>query len=225
MADRRGTTQVRDPLSADRIVAAGVALADELGLEAVSMRRVGERLGVEAMSLYRHIGGKDALVDGMVDEVITRFPGLAGSPGGPWDRRLRDLALGAHATLRRHPWAAGPATARPVVGPAKLRFIDTVLGILLEGGASPQLAHDAMHALDTHVFAFTLQELRIAGDLHGRGSELDALLDGLSSRYRAIAATIAVARHDPAAEYAFVLDLIVDGVAGRIAESSHPGVR
>lgn len=204
----------RPPLSRDRILRAAVEVADVLGVEAVSMRRVGQQLGVEAMSLYRHVRGKDDLLDGMVDAVLAEFPVADGSLD--WRESLRALARGAHDVLLAHPWAAGLATSRPAVGPARLAFVDQVLGILRSGGCSVQLAHDAMHAVEVHVFAFTLQELRLEGG--SRGYELDALPDVNLSPH--LAESLAGATHDRAAEFEFVLELLIVGIEQAVATSA-----
>lgn len=210
---------MRETLTRDRVLLSAVELADTAGLDAVSMRRVGEALGVEAMSLYRHVRNKDDLLDGMVDAVIARFPARDGSLD--WRESLRALVRGAHDVLLRHPWVAALATSRPAVGPARLRFVDAVLGSLLAGGCSPQLAHDAMHAIEVHVFAFTLQELRLQVGLAGRGYELDDLLSGAGAdAHPHIAATLAVAEHDHVAEFEFVLELLIVGIERAIATST-----
>lgn len=209
--------RTREPLRRERILAAGVAIADAEGLDAVSMRHVGERLGVEAMSLYRHVRGKDDLLDGMVDEVIATFPPPA--LGGDWRDRLGGQVRGAHRVLVAHPWAPALATSRPAVGPARLRFVDAVLGTLLSAGCSPQLAHDALHAVEVHVFAFTLQELRLRSSRGGY--ELDHLPPEVRvASYPHLAATLAVAEHDHASEFEFVLELLMVGIERAIAASA-----
>lgn len=203
----------RLPLSRHRILRAAVEVADVLGAEAVSMRRVGEQLGVEAMSLYRHVRGKDDLLDGMVELVLAEFPGA--DPSLDWRESLRALVRGAHDVLLAHPWAAALATGRPAVGPARLTFVDQVLGILRAGGCSVQLAHDAMHAVEVHVFAFTLQELRLEGG--ARGYELDELPS--VTLYPHLAETLDGATHDRTVEFEFVLELLLVGIERAIATS------
>ncbi len=207
----------RGILSRDRILAAAVDLADRHGLDVISMRRVGESLGVEAMSLYRHLKGKDDLLDGMVDAAIDRFP--ARDESLEWRESLRALVRDAHNVLLTHPWVAALATSRPAVGPARLRFVDAVLGALLAGGCSPQLAHDAMHAVEVHVFAFTLQELRLQVGPSAHGYQLDAVLDD-PVHYPHLATTLAAATHDHVAEFEFVLELLIVGIERAIAASA-----
>lgn len=208
----------REVLSRDRVLVAAVELADQHGLDAVSMRRVGESLSVEAMSLYRHVRNKDDLLDGMVETTIARFPERDESVG--WRESLRGLVRGAHGVLLAHPWVAGLATSRPAVGPARLRFVDAVIGTLLAGGCSPQLAHDAMHAVEVHVFAFTLQELRLQVGPSAHGYQLDELLTRSgAATYPHLAATLAVAEHDHVAEFEFVLELLIVGIERAISAS------
>lgn len=205
----------RPRLSRDLILAAAIAIADAEGIDAVSMRRVGQALGVEAMSLYRHVGNKDDLLDGMVDEVIARFP--VGSLGGDWRDRLGVQVRGAHEVLVRHPWVPALATSRAAVGPGRLRFVDGVLGTLLSAGCSPQLAHDALHAVEVHVFAFTLQELRLRSTRGGYA--LDHLPSGAES-YPHLAITLAEAQHDHRTEFDFVLELLMVGIERAIATAA-----
>lgn len=205
----------REALSRERILAAGIALADADGIDAVSMRRVGQALGVEAMSLYRHVANKDDLLDGMVDAVLAQFP--VAPLGGDWRDRLGALVRGAHEVLVRHPWAPALASAREAVGPGRLRFVDGVLGILLSAGCSAQLAHDALHAVEVHVFAFTLQELRLRSTRGGY--ELDHLPSGAEA-YPNLAVTLAEATHDHRAEFDFVLELLMVGIERAIATAA-----
>lgn len=211
----RGTAP-RHVLSRDRVLAGAIELADRAGLDAISMRRVGDALGFEAMSLYRHVRGKDDLLDGMVDTVVAEFP--TRDEALDWRESLRALVRGAHDVLLAHPWVAALATSRPAVGPARLRFVDTVLGALLAGGCSPQLAHDAMHAVEVHVFAFTLQELRLNAGASAHGYQLDAVR-GDSALYPHLALTLSTATHDHVAEFEFVLELLIVGIERAIAAS------
>src|SRR6187399_3364854 len=95
----------RTPLTRDRVLRAAIALADETGLEALTMRKLGQQLGVEAMSLYNHVANKDDLLDGMIDIVFSEIDPPAA--GGDWKAELRGRALSTLAALRRHPWAVG----------------------------------------------------------------------------------------------------------------------
>jgi AcrR family transcriptional regulator len=145
--------KTRSPLTKDRILETGLALADNEGVEAVTMRRVGEELGFEAMSLYRHVANKDDLLDGMLDLVLSEceFP----DGDGPWFERIRRSALSVHATLRRHSWAAALLIG-PRVRPVRLRYIEAFLACLRGGGFDPDRTYHAYHVLDGHIFGFTM---------------------------------------------------------------------
>jgi len=216
MARRGDVPRDREPLSRLRVVAAGIRLADSSGIDAVSMRRVGDALGVEAMSLYRYVSRKDVLLDAMVDAVIGEFPERDRSL--PWQDDLRTLVLGAYLVLLDHPWAAAAATSRPAAGPNRLRYTDDILGALLAGGCGAQLAHDVSHAIDNHVFGFTLQELRLEVGRHGNAYEVDELLGGRPAVPTPhLSYVLQGATHDQDAEYAFVLDVLIAGIESAIA--------
>ncbi|HET7353516.1 MAG TPA: TetR/AcrR family transcriptional regulator C-terminal domain-containing protein, partial [Gaiellaceae bacterium] len=148
------------PLRPERILDAAIALADDAGLEALSMRRLGQTLGVEAMSLYNHVANKDAILDGMVARVLAQVE-LPGE-GDDWEEELRRCAASLHEALRRHPWACSLVMA-PASGPdalaARLRYIDALLRTLREAGFTPEQAYHAYHAIDGHTVGFTMWEL------------------------------------------------------------------
>jgi hypothetical protein len=145
------------PLSRKRILLAAIHLADEGGLESLSMRKIAQELGVQAMSLYNHVANKDDMLDGIVDIVIGEIevPDL----GVDWQTAMRRRANSAHVVLLRHPWATMPIVSRINVGPAMLRYIDATLGCLCEAGFSFELVDRAWNAIDSHIYGFTLQEL------------------------------------------------------------------
>ena len=127
--------QVRAPLSRERVLRAAVALVDDSGLKSLTMRRLGEAVGVEAMSLYNHVAGKDDLLDGMVDLVFSEIDLPSGGPD--WKAAMRrQRAISAREALARHPWGIGLMESRTSPGPATLRHHDAVIGILRRG-ASP----------------------------------------------------------------------------------------
>ncbi|MDF1838361.1 MAG: TetR/AcrR family transcriptional regulator C-terminal domain-containing protein, partial [Planctomycetota bacterium] len=149
--------KTRQPLSRERVMQAALALADEIGLEALSMRRLGQELGVQAMSLYKHVPNKDAILDGIVDLVAgeIQWPG----PPGDWKAAMRARAQSAHAVLMRHPWATLLIVSRANVGPAMLAYVDRTLGCLVGAGFSYAMADHAWNTIDAHVYGFTLQRL------------------------------------------------------------------
>jgi AcrR family transcriptional regulator len=143
----------RKPLSRDRILAAALAFADEQGIEALSMRKLGQELGYEAMSLYNHVANKDDLLDGMLDLVIAEME--PPSPGGGL-AGIRAAAISAHDALTRHIWAASLLMAPNRVRPGRLAFMDALLGALRESGFSPETTYHAYHVLDAHIIGFSL---------------------------------------------------------------------
>ena len=149
-------TKPRTPLSRERVLLAAVAFADESGIAALSMRKLGEALGVEAMSLYNHVANKDQLLDGMVDLVFGEIDLPAG--GADWKTAMRERAESARQALRRHPWAIALMSTRTSPGPATLRHHDAVIGSLRAGGFSVPMAAHAFSALDSYIHGFALQE-------------------------------------------------------------------
>ena len=146
----------RGRLTRERVVRAALLLADSGGLEALTMRRLGEELGVEAMSLYKHVANKEDLLDGMVDLVFGEIDLPA--DGTDWRPAMRARAVSARAALNRHPWATPLMQSRTAPGPATLRHHDTVIGTLRSAGFSVVLTAHAFSAIDAYVYGFALQE-------------------------------------------------------------------
>jgi AcrR family transcriptional regulator len=146
----------RAPLSRDQVLKAAVALADQSGTGALSMRKLGEVLGVEAMSLYNHVASKSDLLDGMVDAVFSEI----GLPAGEasWKPAMRQRAISAREVLGRHRWAIGLMESRRSPGPATLRHHDAVLGCLRAAGFSIEMTAHAYSVLDSYIYGFALQE-------------------------------------------------------------------
>ena len=147
-------------LSRDKILAMAVRLADRDGLEALTMRRLGQALGVEAMSLYKHVKNKDAILDGLLERVLAEVE--LPQPGPDWEAELRRTAVSMHDALARHPWACtlvmAPASS-PNALEARIRYIEALLRILREAGFTPAQAYYGYHALDSHAVGFTMWEL------------------------------------------------------------------
>jgi AcrR family transcriptional regulator len=146
----------RPKVSREQVLDAAFELADEGGLATVTMANVGARLGVEAMSLYRHIGNKEQMLDGLVDRVFaeTEVPAEARD----WRGALRRRALSARAALRRHPWAIGLMESRAQPGPATLGHHDAMVGILFAAGFDGRGAVRIYNLLDSYIYGFALQE-------------------------------------------------------------------
>jgi AcrR family transcriptional regulator len=146
----------RLPLSRERILQAALELTDEGGIESLTMRRLGQALGFEAMSLYNHVANKDDVLDGILDLVLAESE--PPSPAGDWDAAIRASAISVHEALRRHPWSCTLLMAPGRVRPARLRYMDLLLGRLREAGFSAETTYHAYHVLDGHIFGFSLWE-------------------------------------------------------------------
>jgi AcrR family transcriptional regulator len=147
-------TEPRLPLSRDRILHAALDLADESGIESLTMRKLGQALGFEAMSLYNHVTNKDDVLDGILDLVLAESE--VPSPEGDWDTAIRGSAISVHQALRRHPWACNLMMAPARIRPARLQYMDSLLGRLREAGFSADTTYHAYHVLDAHIFGFSL---------------------------------------------------------------------
>ena len=189
-------------------------LADEQGLEALTMRELGRRLGVEAASLYNHVSGKDDLLDGMVEQVVSQIdvPG----EGVAWKEAMRRRAVSARAVFARHRWAAGLVDSRERSGPGSLSYADQVLGTLLRAGFSPRVAGNAFLALDSYIYGYERQRshLSLGGeedDSQAAGGVLEAALGAFPS-LSLVATEYASEPFDDDAAFAFGLGLILDGL-------------
>ena len=140
----------RLPLSRDRILERALQLADDEGVEALTMRRLADELGFEAMSLYRHVKNKDDVIDGIVDLVLAEFESPA-APGA-WDDAIRRSAISVSEALDRHRWGTDVLMGR--IRPARLEYMNELLGRLREAGFSADTTYTAYHALDAHIFGF-----------------------------------------------------------------------
>ncbi|MEY9856040.1 AcrR family transcriptional regulator [Catenulispora sp. GAS73] len=209
----------RTPLTRDRVVAAGIGLADRDGIESISMRRVAQELGVEAMSLYTHVRTKDDLLDGMVDAVIGEIPTTAAdsADSADWKSSLRQMSLAARAVVLAHPWAPQPIETRTAPGPAALRYINAVLGVLREGGFTVAQAHHALHILGSRLLGFTQMLFDDSGD--GDPEAAAAIADQLAPTFPHVAEMALAVAHtgvlgpcDDDAEFAFALDFLLDGL-------------
>jgi hypothetical protein len=149
---------LREPLSRDRILRMALSLADAGDIEAISMRKIALALGVQAMSLYNHVANKDDILAGMVDLAIGEIevPDLSAD----WKDAMRRRSISAHEMLLRHPWAAIVIMSRVNVGCANLRYVDATIGCLVNAGFSWVNADRIWNALDSHIYGFTLQELK-----------------------------------------------------------------
>jgi AcrR family transcriptional regulator len=150
------TKSARPRLTRQRVLEAAIALADEAGRQALSMRKLGEALGVEAMSLYGHVASKDDLLDAMVDEVFAEIDLAADARS--WRTAMRRRAISARDVLSRHPWAVPLMQSRTTPGPNTLGHHDALIGRLRGAGFSVVLTAHALSVLDAYVYGFAMQE-------------------------------------------------------------------
>jgi AcrR family transcriptional regulator len=208
----------RTPLNRDRVLAAAVALADELGIEPVSMRRLAEELGVVPMALYKHVADKDELLDGMVDRVIDEIE--PPDPDLTWRDAVRTRILSARTVLLRHPWARRVMEGRTTPTPTVLGYMDSTIAMFTAGGLSVDLTHHVMHAFGSRIFGFT-QEL--FSDSSSPTPEMPAEAAAqLATAFPHIFAVAMSRPHDEHSvvgsgcddqfEFEFTLDLLLDGV-------------
>jgi len=217
--------RARTPLSRDRVLHAGVAFADEHGVASLSMRKLGEVLGVEAMSLYNHVANKSELLDGMVDIVFSEI-GLP-PDGADWKSAMRQRAVSAREVLSRHRWAIGLMESRASPGPATLRHHDSVIGSLRAADFSVAMAAHAFSVLDSYIYGFALQEASLPFDSGEGTAELaEATLRQMPADQYPHLTELTIEHvlrpgYDYGAEYVFGLDLILDGLE-RVCEPSTP---
>jgi AcrR family transcriptional regulator len=217
MATRTGPSQApRAPLTRQRVLEAAVALADEGGIESLTMRKLGQALGVEAMSLYHHVANKEALLDGMVDLVFGEIDLPADEAG--WKAAMRRRAVSAREALRRHPWAIGLMESRSTPGPANLRHHDAVIGCLRRAGFSVALTAHAYSLLDSYVYGFALQEASLPFDTPEETVEVaQAMMADFPADAYPHLTELAVEHvlrpgYDYGDEFAYGLDLVLDGL-------------
>jgi AcrR family transcriptional regulator len=206
----------RARLNRDRVLRAAVALADGGGIESLTMRRLGEELGVEAMSLYNHVANKDDLLNGMIDVVFGEIELPSGA--ADWKTAMRERAISARAVLSRHTWATGLMNAETTTGPATLRHHDTVIGTLRTAGFSIAMAAHAFSAIDSYTYGFALQEAGLPFDSPEQIAEVaQTMLAQFPAREYPHLAELTIEHvmkpgYDYGEEFEFGLDLVLDGL-------------
>lgn len=221
-AAARGEPAPRLRLSRDRVLRAAVGLADRDGIAALTMRRLAEDLGHEAMSLYYHVANKDDLLDGVVDVVareILEAADAVAPAGAAWKDAVRRRVLAAREVMLRHPWAPQVFETRTTMSPAVVLHHDRLVGLMHGGGLSYDVVHHALHVLGSRALGFT-QELFDPGD--AGGDDPSAMLDGFADQVPNLAGMLREVAHtdpdstlgwcDDQAEFEFGLDLILDGL-------------
>jgi AcrR family transcriptional regulator len=212
------SSKVRAPLSRDRVLRAALDLADRDGFEACTMRKLGAQLGVEAMSLYRYVASKEDLLSGLVDLVFAEVE--VDEPGTTeWRTAMRNRAHSHRAAMRRHPWTIGFIEGRMQPGPASLRVHDATLGILRAAGFPFRAAVHANSVLDAYVYGFALQERGLPAQADGATAEVMREQARHAPEMRDFPYLVeamgefADTGYDYDAEFAFGLELILDGIA------------
>lgn len=215
----------RKSLSRERVLTAAMRLADSEGLGAVTMRHLASSLGVEAMSLYYHLPGKEGLLDGLVEAVVAEVGAEIErlDAGEDWRAELRGRCLAAREVMLRHPWAPGLIGSRPAIPVSLYGYFDEVLATLIRGGFSYHLGHRALHALGSMVLGFA-QELfspaTAGGTVDTAAAEED--LAAMAGALPHLTAMVTAELHDAddpvlgwcdsRAEFEFTLDLLLDGL-------------
>lgn len=206
----------RTPLSRERVLRAALVLADVGGIESLTMRKIGQELHVEAMSLYNHVANKDDIIDGIVDLVFSE---IALPPEQvDWKTAMRERAISAHDVLLRHPWATSLMQSRTTPGPATLRHHDSVIGSLRAAGFTIDMAAHAFSVMDGYIYGFALQQMNLPYHTSEENAEFaQNILRQLSAdKYPHFAEMIIEHAMKPGYDYAeefeFGLDLILDGL-------------
>ena len=217
MATRtRPVARRRVPLRKERVLRAAMSLADRGGIDALSMRKLAQELGVEPMSLYNHVRDKEDILDGIVDVVISEIE--VPTSGHDWKTSVRETIMAARTVLLRHPWAPRVLESRKNPSLATLQYFEAVMAILRRSGFSVAMTHHALHVLGSRILGFT-QELFKDSDQMASGPEAVAMFAQIADKIPyGIEMAMAVSHDgglggcDDDVEFAFALDLILDGL-------------
>lgn len=228
------TEQPRIPLSRRRVLRAAVGLADRDGLDSLTMRRLAQEVGAEAMSLYHHVANKEAVYDGIVEVILGEIMAAVDEVEAPsadedWQAALRARILAAREVFLRHRWATQVFETRSTASPVVIAYLDHVVAILRAGGFSFDLAHRALHVLGSRVLGFT-QELFQPDGAQTANAEAAAMMEQMADRFPNIVGMLADGVHDDPDgilgfcddqfEFEFALDLILEGLERRRAAGS-----
>ena len=228
MTTRRRGRDPRMLLNRDRVLRGAMDLADRHGIESLTMRELGRWLGVEAASLYNHVSGKDDLLDGMTEIVVAEID--VPTRDADWKHAMRRRATSALDVFSRHPWASSLIDSRQGIGPARLAYVDGVLGVLLGAGFSAEAAANAFMTLDSYIYGFERQRTELdlgAGGADPTAAARSVQVAALPEAYPAlerVAGEFARRPYDVAASFEFGLDLILDGLE-RILTAGGPADR
>ncbi|PKQ15570.1 MAG: TetR family transcriptional regulator [Actinobacteria bacterium HGW-Actinobacteria-7] len=200
-------------------------LADESGIESVTMRELGRRLEVKAASLYNHIAGKDDLLSGMMDLAWAEIDVLGES--ADWKDAMRRRAVSLRKVFAHHTWAAGLIDSRDRTGPNNLAYMDRVLGVLIQAGFSPAAAANAFLVLDSYIYGFERQRPDVSIEDELKDTEaareiLAAIPDGGYPFAASVAMEYAENPFDQEAAFEFGLGLILDGLERSLGHREAP---
>jgi AcrR family transcriptional regulator len=212
------SVEPRTPLSKERVLDAAIALADENGIESLTMRKLAEALGVEAMSLYYHVANKDVILDGMVDQAFSEIE--LTTTDADWKLAMRDRAISVRKVLSLHPWAITLMQSRTNPGPAVLHHHDSVIGTLRRAGFSVEMTAHAFSALDAYIYGFVAQELSLPFDTSSSeeaAAIAEVILETFPTEALSYLAELTVDHvmqpgYNYADEFVFGLDLILDSL-------------
>ena len=221
-ASDTSATRATARLSREGIVAAAIELADRDGLTALSMRRLAQHLGVDAMSIYYHVRDKDTLLAAMADAVISKIP-IKQNKSDSWPAQLRDLIMAARQTMLTHPWAAKVLEGRDQPTPAALMHLERVLAIMREGGCSVDLGHHAIHLLGSRILGFSQDLFDDDPDTSPPPAALAAWAETMPHIVELATAVThdgALGGCDDDGEFAFALDLLLEGLERRRVSGS-----
>ena len=216
--------QRREPLTRERVLEAAVKLADQGGIESLSMRKLGQELGVEAMALYYHFASKDEVLDGSVDLVFSEID-LPAS-GADWKTAMRQRALSVRDVLSRHRWAIGLMESRTNPGPANLRHHDAVIGSLRAAGFDMEMAAHAYSLLDSYIYGFALTKMNLPFDASTNVGEVaQSMLHRFSNGeypnlVQMVTEHVMKPAYDYSDEFEYGLEVILDGFGSWIRSIS-----
>jgi AcrR family transcriptional regulator len=210
--------ETRVPLTRERVLTTAVALADQGGIESLSMRKLAQALDVVPMALYRHVANKDELLNALVDVVVGEIdPPL---DGADWKTTIRARILSARRALLRHPWASRVIESRTTPTPVVLEYMDSMIGLFRTGGFSLDLTHHALHSMGSRIFGFTQEVFNDTSDVDPAAEA--EMWGAMADIYPYIFEIFTAISHDDAStvgpgcddqfEFEFALDLMLDGL-------------
>lgn len=211
----------RPPLTKEGILDAALILVDQNGIESLSMRKLGEVLGVRAMSLYNHVAKKEEIISGLLERIVGEFdlPKLA----EPWKHAMRRRGRSAYEVLKNHPWAIQELMTRADAGPNMLRYIDATLGCLVEAGFSYETADHVWHAMDNHIYGYSLQEMNFPFQENEYADAAREFLPQIAANsypfFTRLTTLVMEREYSGVHDFNFGLDLILDGLERYLAES------